>query len=108
MAIAPKYPPRRSCNLRTGTHVIVTQSFEVAGVRFVEDEELIFKREMLDVYDDCDIWIFEIPESTGVERSLPDDNLMKDFKKLCPERAISGYGKYANPKNWISCFRILI
>ena len=92
MKIAPKYPPQKSCRLAPGTRVKVVEGFTAFGVDFTKGEELVFEGEMVDVYDDCDAWIFSAPPVAG--------------RKL-PEKVILGYEKFSDPKDWLRRFSVV-
>jgi hypothetical protein len=83
----PKYPPQRTCGLACGTECVVTEAFDATGVGFEEGERIVFRGEMLDVYDSYDAWTF-----TSGER----------------EKVIRGYGAFAEPKEWLAKLRPML
>jgi hypothetical protein len=63
-----------------GTECIVTTTFDAhGGEPFIEGDRVVFQAEMFDVYDSCDAWVFTLGKR---------------------QRAIMGYGPFADPNHW--------
>ncbi|MDO8539332.1 MAG: hypothetical protein Q7S40_02745 [Opitutaceae bacterium] len=61
-------------------------------MEFINDEELVFQGEMLDVYDGCDAWIFSAQPAAG---------------RTPPKKVISGQEEFSEPTNWLHRFSVI-